>query len=321
MPTARRTTSEPPLVSVGLPVFNGAAFVEEAVRSILAQRDVALELIACDNGSTDETPDILRRIAATDPRMRVVTSPVNRGAAWNYNRTVELARGTYFKWAAHDDVLAPCFLSRCIDILREDPSVSLAYPRAVDIDAEGEVLELHPPLRYAQGRRPSARGRAVLDHPTPCLEVFGVVRLGQLRRTARIGPYSSSDRTLLFELALHGRFRQVPEVLFLHRQHPARSVHIKGARTRDAWFDPDRATRFTFPRWRLVGAHLGAVRRAPITVPERIATLSTLVPWVARLMGPLGREVLAWAVHTIGGRLRPRTRRQGAGRSRHVVLR
>jgi len=310
-----------PLVSVGLPVFNGAAYLEEAVCSILAQRDVAMELIVSDNGSTDGTPDILRALAAMDPRMRVVTSAENRGAAWNYNRTVALATGTYFKWAAHDDVLAPGFLAKCVDVLRRDPTVSLAYPRAVDIGSDGEVLQVHPPLRHAREGRASERARAVLDHPTPCLEVFGVVRLEQLRRTARIGPYSSSDRTLLFELALHGRFRQVPEVLFLHRQHPARSVHIKGARTRDAWFDPDRATRFTLPRWRLLGAHLDAVRRAPIGARERIATLAALGPWTAALAAPLGREAVGWAVHTAGRGLQGRVRRPGHGRGRHAALR
>lgn len=306
-----------PLVSVGLPVFNGAPYLEEAVTSILAQRDVSLELIVSDNGSTDETPEILRALSRGEPRMRVHRSPVNRGAAWNYNHTVDRATGTYFKWAAHDDVLLPGFISRCVDVLRRDPSVSLAYPRSADIGADGGHLALHPPQRYARERRPSARARAVLGDPTPCLEVFGVMRLAQLRRTGLIGPYASSDRTLLFELALHGRFAQVPEVLFLHRQHPGRSVHIKGARNRDAWFDPDRGARFTLPRWRLLGAHLAAVGRAPIQARERIATLAALAPWAADMAVPLAREIAAWGVHAADAR----RRRPDRSRGRHAVLR
>lgn len=310
-----------PRVSVGLPVFNGATYLRETVTSILAQRDVDLELIVSDNGSTDETPEILAALARDEPRMQVHRSATNRGAAWNYNRTVDLATGTYFKWAAHDDVLAPWFLARCVDVLERDPGVSLAFPRAVEIDGEGDVLGVHPPLCHAGGPRPHERAREVLLDPTPCLEVFGVVRTAQLRQTALIGPYSASDRTLLFELALHGRFRQVPEVLFLHRQHPGRSVHIRSARTRDAWFDPQRATRFTLPRWRLFGGHLAVVRRAPVTTRERVRTLAAMLPWVAGLAIPLAREVVGWGLHTSGLRVDAHAGRLWQRRGRHVVVR
>lgn len=283
----------PPTVSVGLPVHQGEAFIAEAIRSLLSQVDVDLELVVADNGSTDATEEICRDLLGRDPRARYLRSEVNRGAAWNYNRLVHSARGRYFKWAAHDDVHAPAFLARCVEVLEARPEVSLCYTRAVDIDVLGRVLKVYDPLQYAQEAEVWWRARAVLHTPTPCFEAFGLVRRAQLQQTRLIGPYSSSDRTLLFELALRGGFHEVPEVLFHHRQHPGRSVHrYRGARARDLWFDPDHARRLRFPQGRLVWEHLRAVDRAPLTATERLAVYRELRPWVNGMARPLVREMM-----------------------------
>jgi cellulose synthase/poly-beta-1,6-N-acetylglucosamine synthase-like glycosyltransferase len=89
---------ELPHVSVGLPVFNGERYLRQAIESIQSQTD--LELIISDNASTDATEGICREYATRDPRVRYYRSDQNRGAAWNHNRVVELARGEYFKGSA-----------------------------------------------------------------------------------------------------------------------------------------------------------------------------------------------------------------------------
>jgi glycosyltransferase involved in cell wall biosynthesis len=113
--------SQAPTVSIGLPVYNGARYVREAIDSILSQEGVDLELIIGDNGSTDATPRICREVAAGDRRVRYLRSEENRGASWNYNRLVEEARrAEYFKWAPHDDVIGPGYLKGCVDVLDRD---------------------------------------------------------------------------------------------------------------------------------------------------------------------------------------------------------
>src|SRR6185436_16671018 len=82
-----------PLVSIGLAVYNGARNVERALDTLLAQEFTDFELIVSDDASTDATPSICQRYAARDPRIRFVRAEQNRGAAWNFNRLVELARG------------------------------------------------------------------------------------------------------------------------------------------------------------------------------------------------------------------------------------
>ena len=94
-----------PRVTIGLPVYNGENYLAEAIDSILGQTFTDFELIISDNASTDRTEEICRRYAAEDDRIRYFRHDRNRGASPNYNFTVEKARGEYFKWAAHDDVL------------------------------------------------------------------------------------------------------------------------------------------------------------------------------------------------------------------------
>src|SRR5215469_10412951 len=98
MRQASESADEAPLVSVGVPVFNGEAFLEDAIRSALAQTLGDLELILCDNASSDRTAEICRDYAAHDPRVRCFRNPHNLGAAANYNLVFSHARGRYFKW-------------------------------------------------------------------------------------------------------------------------------------------------------------------------------------------------------------------------------
>lgn len=109
-----------PRVSIGLPVYNGQQYLRQALDSLLAQTFHTFEVIISDNASNDATPEICRDYAACDPRIRYVRHDVNRGAAWNFNYVFGLARGVYFKWHAHDDMLEPTFLEQCVTILDHD---------------------------------------------------------------------------------------------------------------------------------------------------------------------------------------------------------
>lgn len=153
-----------PAVSVGLPVYNGERYLAAAIESILAQTYGDFELLLCDNASTDATPEICRRYAAADPRVRYVRHPENLGAAENYNVAFRLARGRYFRWAAHDDLLEPRLLERCTAELDAAPeSVVLCYPRTVLVDDEGRHLRVHEDLMDLREARPHQRLRHVVQ--------------------------------------------------------------------------------------------------------------------------------------------------------------
>jgi glycosyltransferase involved in cell wall biosynthesis len=257
-----------PLVSIGLPVFNGEPFLRAAVEAILAQDFQDLELIIHNNASTDATESICEHFNRLDSRVRYYRNPRNVGASGNYNLAFEKSRGTYFKWAAHDDVCEPTFISKCVAALESNPSAVLAHPQVTVIDENGTfVRNLDNTLNTADPS-PCTRFSVLTQASHIITEVFGLVRSDVLAQTRLIGPFPSADRILLAELALRGSFANVPERLFLHRDHGDRSHKVlKTAHERAAWFAPD--SRVRFPTWRFFAECADVIHKAPIRNAEK----------------------------------------------------
>jgi glycosyltransferase involved in cell wall biosynthesis len=280
-----------PRVSIGLPVYNGERFLATAIDCILAQDFDDFELIIADNASTDGSIEIAAEYAGRDNRISIHTSGVNRGAAWNFNRCVHLARGHYFKWAAHDDELAPTCLSRCIPIMDEEPDVVLCYSRILQIDADGNVIRELPAWSAVEDS-PGRRVRSVLVSMSHATAMFGLTRRTELLRTRMERSYGASDRALLAQLALMGKLREVPEFLFRDREYPERSGGaIQDRRMRDAFVDPSRNGRWSMPRWQLLGGYTAGFVTAPVPVRTRAAGLAALPQWVLRQKGNLAHDI------------------------------
>ena len=137
-PTKRMNSMDTPLVSIGLPVFNGEMYIRSALDSLLGQRYRNIEIIVCDNASTDATGDILNEYMEKDDRIKYYRHSENLGAAKNYNVSFEKSNGKYFKWAAHDDVLDVQYIERCVHELEKDDNVVLVHPRTSQIDGNGD---------------------------------------------------------------------------------------------------------------------------------------------------------------------------------------
>ena len=280
-----------PIVSVGMPVYNGAAYLRRALDSLLAQTYENFELIISDNASQDETESICRAYAARDPRIRYLRQDHNRGAAFNYNVVVREARGTYFKWAAHDDEIAPTFLSRCLEGFHHAPRTTvLVYPRTAYIDADSEVLSRFDDNMNLVQPHPAQRVLHLLRVLGRANPVFGLFRARALNRTRLIGSYLASDWVLLTELALQGEFRSLPEFLFFRRMHPEMSTAAHADhRSRSAWFDPQLArARWLMPRTRFVVSMARALWRIRMPRIERARCyLSVLAAYALRKMDGL----------------------------------
>lgn len=265
-----------PRVSIGLPVFNGAEFLRRAIESILGQDYRDIELIISDNASTDDTAPICREAAGRDPRVRYHRNDRNIGAAGNYNKVFELARGEYFKWAAHDDECHPAMIGRCVEFLDRVRTAAMVYPLGELIDERGNSL-LRPLDRIeSTDRRPHRRLARLLRSLNMCDPVFGLIRTECLRKTRLIGPFFGADYVLLGELAMLGEIRELDQVLFRLRAHPKRSMKAnRGARARAAWYDPSAARKwFVMPNWeRMVWELLRSVRMAPLSPAEKLRCL------------------------------------------------
>jgi glycosyltransferase involved in cell wall biosynthesis len=270
-----------PRVSIGLPVFNGERFLAQALDSLLAQTFSDFEIVLSDNASTDATQEICEAYAARDDRIRYHRSQSNAGASRNFNRAFELATGEYFKWAAHDDLCAPEYLERCLDVLDRDASVILCHSMTREIDESGQVLRVLESKPQLGSPRPNERFYDCICVQHPQVMVFGLMRASVLRKTRLIGSYVSSDRTLLGELALRGRLHQISEPLFSRRDHRDQGYrHYDSRRAYQAWFDPRNAGKLTFPHWRLLAEHLVSVSRVPLSWSDRVRCYGVVVWWI-----------------------------------------
>lgn len=284
-----------PTVTIGLPTFNGATFLSKTLDSLLGQDYADFELVISDNGSSDETEEICRSVAARDARVRFTRVPSNRGAAWNYNRVLELARGTYFKWAADDDICRPGFLRSCVDRLDADRDAVLAWPRTLLIDEDDRPIgELADDDIELLSPDPIDRLSRLLRHRVEWHPVFGVVRTDVLRQTRGIGAFILADVALLAELALRGTFLQVDEVLFLRRYHAGRSLVANPSFEEHlAWYDPSMSSRrLVQPNLRLVRELLARTREAPLPPRQRVlASAAVLRCWALPHWRHIGGEV------------------------------
>ncbi len=305
--------AEQPTISVGMPVFNGERFLEISARALLDQTFEDFELIIGDNASTDATPDICRRLAAADDRVRIVRHASNIGAVENFNAVVRQSVGRFFKWAADDDLHHPRFLEACLEALHHHPESVLAYTRAESITSADVVL------RPDWGDRPefadasaAIRYRAALAPPRDPipLPMFAVIRADTLSSTGLLAPMPEFDRALIAELALHGSFIEVPDVLFGHREHDQRMGPALASNSGKAAALLGQQRRL--PHWRLWQRHLASVSRRPQGVAAR-PLLRATTSWAWRWRHQLISDLTDAAMQPLGaiaplGRLAERSR-------------
>jgi len=225
-----------PKLSVGIPVFNGQEFLPGLLDSLLGQTFTDFEIVICDNASTDRTSQICWDYERRDSRVHYVRNLRNLGAVANFNRVFELSTAPLFKWAAHDDLYRENYLDACVRLLDQNPDVVLAHTATAFIDEKSEMLpydqETGSFVDPKSGRRYWADVPGIGDTPVAInrfwqvlnrarwgTHMFGVMRREILKQTSLLPNFAGSDRAMLAELALLGRFRCANEQLFLKRFH------------------------------------------------------------------------------------------------------
>lgn len=129
-----------PIVSVIMPTYNHAPFVEQAIKSVLAQRDVDFELIISDDGSTDATRDVVAAIK--DDRIKFFPNVVNRGACVVTNELIQRSSGEFIALINSDDYWSvDDKLAYQVKILREYPNIGATFGRARFVDKAGQAME------------------------------------------------------------------------------------------------------------------------------------------------------------------------------------
>jgi len=278
------STHRAPQLSIGLPVYNGERFLPQALECLLSQTFGDFEILIGDNASTDRTKEICQDYVRRDQRLRYVRHERNLGAVANFNRVFHLTTAPLFKWAAHDDLHRETYLETCVRLLDEHPDTVLAHSNTLLIDEHSEPFPFDPvagcyrdPKTDAPetvdgpeiGDRAAAVERfwQVLTLARKGNHSFGVIRREALQQTRLQANFVTSDRTMLAELALLGRFRSSPERLFLKRLHPDVSwtlsrEELKGYLSTDGVAYSRRA--------RQLEAYFSAPRGKPIGTGEKL---------------------------------------------------
>jgi glycosyltransferase involved in cell wall biosynthesis len=131
--------SGPPLVSICVPVFNGAAHIDACIAAVMAQSYANLEIVVVDNHSSDDTVDRLHGWAAADRRVRFQVNPSNIGAVRNRNACATLAKGEWIKFLDHDDLLEPTCVERLVETVLLTESSLGACRRLVRYEGVDDV--------------------------------------------------------------------------------------------------------------------------------------------------------------------------------------
>jgi glycosyltransferase involved in cell wall biosynthesis len=273
-----------PAVTIGLPVFNGENFLEPAIRSVLAQTREDLELVVCDNASTDRTGEICRDYAARDSRVRYFRNPRNLGAAPNYNLTFSHARGRFFKWLAHDDRMLPSYVAKTTRVLEERSDAVLCNTVISYVDVNGARIGLYN-TELVRADAPSAATRFawMVLRSHSCVDFFGMFRREALQNSLLHGTFHGADRALLAQLALRGRMIQIPAPLVEMREHAGRYTRAQtGADDRAVWHDANRRRRISLPTFRLYAEYVRMVRNERLSAEERVGCSAVLAQWWLR---------------------------------------
>lgn len=214
------SSSGTPVVSVLLPAYNAAEYIASAVESVLRQTYRDFELIVVDDGSTDATLEILRKLERADPRVRIISRP-NTGIVGALNDAWYASRGRLLARMDGDDLCLPGRFERQVRYMDEHPDVVMLGTNVMVMDAEGDDVAplkglcfTHEEIDWAL----LARQWPVV-HPTVMIRREAMERIGGYRQ----GTFPHEDHDLFLRLAEVGKVEALRDVLLRYRRH-AKSV-------------------------------------------------------------------------------------------------
>jgi len=264
-----------PLVSIGMPLYNGASTIRRALSSILAQEYSNLEIILSDDCSTDETIAICQKMTAGDGRVQIHPAGRNQGAIWNFNNTFRLSKGKYFLWAAQDDIRDPCYVSKCVELLENDETAVLCHCYYADVlESTDNIKHIRNLDAVAGIENVCRRFLSAYKCGIGATSFYGLIRSNALRRTHLWENYLGSDIALFNELTLHGKFVQVPEILFWYFGRKA----VRSPKVHSKFLDPNnKYPKIYIPFMVLAYKHLKIIARSPISFSNKLCLWTAVI--------------------------------------------
>lgn len=268
-------------ISIGVPVFNGASLLEDALRALQCQTMSDFEVIISDNASTDATAEIAQRFCKDDSRFRYIRQSENIGARANFLAVVDAATSPYFLWRAYDDLCSLNYLEELAKTAELHPDAELIAPRAITIRIGKARKRVKPVSALERASRPSS---IQILRASNAGWFYGLMKTDYARRsiTEVIEEYPhlwAWDHLMTFGAILSGRVAFADQAIFFHRlnsyaEKAARPIDREAARTivkdyrrfcsrriKAAELSPVASLLMNFTLWRFINARVMPLRR------------------------------------------------------------
>ncbi|MBA3244664.1 MAG: glycosyltransferase family 2 protein [Actinobacteria bacterium] len=211
-----------PAVVFGLPVYNAAARLPEAIESLLSQTHAAVSVVLVDDCSTDGTTEIAERYRSLDPRVSYERNETRLGLTRNWRRTFERAvaihpDACYFAWASDHDVWHPRWAEALVAELERRPEAQLAVPDVAILEDESVLRFARPSGESGDATGSAALRRVIASGMRAGHGIYGLFRIDAVRAAGGFRHVLAADRLFLAEVALRGPLLRVPEALWYRR--------------------------------------------------------------------------------------------------------
>ena len=206
-------------VTVAVPVYNSEGTLPHTMESILAQTYTNLEIVICDNASTDRTTELCREWAAKDPRVRYYRNQANIGQTRNFRKALELSSGEFFMWTCADDCRPPEAIERLVEALVSNPKAVMAHgpiiARGIDFEVEiANAMDLSSPS-------PAERVRSFIRGIRHNSMVHGLYRRASLKKLV-FGAHYGQDYLFSLQVCVMGPVQHVPQAMIVYHEKGVR---------------------------------------------------------------------------------------------------
>lgn len=269
--------NKPPLVTIGVPVFNESRFLTQTLDSLLAQDYKNIEIIISDNHSTDETESICQAYNLEHKHISYHRFDENHGPTKNFEYVLNHANGEYFMWAAGHDLWSSNYITACVQILDSHPKAVIAYGASRWINKNSEIFEREYGWTDTRGMDIIARYFTIFwgnMHP-----ILGVIRKRALQ-DCPINHTVGADLIILSYLILKGDFIHAVEASWSRREFRNEKNHndkLKRYKNQDNNSSPTLINKL-FPLARLPIGLIKVISKSKSSLLVRLSILILLIP-------------------------------------------
>ena len=267
--------TRPPLISIGMPIYNEEQFLAESLDALLSQTYPNLEILISDNASTDDSARICTDFAARYENVRFHRFDANQGAIANFRKVLDDANGEYFMWASGHDLWQPNYIQACYEMMQRRPEAVVAFGSTNWVDAQGEPHSKQSGWIDTRGMHPVARYMAIYwGNMNP---ILGLIRTSALR-DCRLVETAGSDLVVLTQLALMGDFVHAVETSWSRREfreEKAYATRLKRYQSENYALDRSRLGRL-FPLARLPVELLRTALASRVSIAQKLLLLPML---------------------------------------------